>query len=116
MLKGNKQLKGKWKIYQTEKAMGTETIEKVKKFRDPVYGYIEIEENIVHDIIDTATFQRLRNIRQTSYAPLYPSSLHNRFVHSLGVYYLGGLAFEAIERSIKFNAEKKGLGKIARPF
>lgn len=114
MLKGNKQLKGKWEIYQTEKAMGTETIEKVKKFRDPVYGYIEIEENIVHDIIDTATFQRLRNIRQTSYAPLYPSSLHNRFVHSLGVYYLGGLAVEAIERSLKFNAEKgkKVLGNL----
>lgn len=94
--------------------MGTETIEKTKKFRDPVYGYIEIEENIVHDIIDTATFQRLRNIRQTSYAPLYPSSLHNRFVHSLGVYYLGGLAFEAIERSLKFNAEKekKVLGNL----
>lgn len=91
-----------------------ETIEKTKKFRDPIYGYIEIEENIVHDIIDTATFQRLRNVRQTSYAPLYPSSLHNRFVHSLGVYYLGGLASDAIERSLKFNAEKgkKVLGNL----
>lgn len=97
-----------------EKAMGMEIIEKTKKFRDPIYGYIEIEENIVHDIIDTATFQRLRNVRQTSYAPLYPSSLHNRFVHSLGVYYLGGLAFDAIERSLKFNAEKekKVLGNL----
>lgn len=92
------------------------TIEKTKKFRDPVYGYIEIEENIVHDIIDTATFQRLRNIRQTSYAPLYPSSLHNRFVHSLGVYYLGGLAIEAIERSLKVNEEKnkKVLGDLRK--
>lgn len=97
-----------------EKAMGMEIIEKTKKFRDPIYGYIEIEEYIVHDIIDTATFQRLRNVRQTSYAPLYPSSLHNRFVHSLGVYYLGGLAFDAIERSLKFNAEKekKVLGNL----
>ncbi len=81
-------------------------MKKTKKFRDPVYGYIEINEDIVHNIIDTATFQRLRNIRQTSYAPLYPSSLHNRFVHSLGVYYLGCLAFNAILQSLQENEEK----------
>ena len=81
--------------------------EKTKKFRDPVYGYIEIEESIVHTIIDTATFQRLRNIRQTSYGPLYPSSLHNRFVHSLGVYHLGCLAFDSILHSLEVN---EGLG------
>lgn len=79
--------------------------EKTKKFRDPVYGYIEIEENIVHNIIDTATFQRLRNIRQTSYGPLYPSSLHNRFVHSLGVYHLGCLAFDSVLHSLIVNEE-----------
>lgn len=72
----------------------------LKKFRDPVYGYIEIEDEIVHDIIDTATFQRLRQIRQTSYEPLYPSSLHNRFVHSLGVYYLGKKAIAAFYGSL----------------
>ncbi|MCM1542933.1 MAG: HD domain-containing protein [Blautia sp.] len=81
-------------------------MKKTKKFRDPVYGYIEIDENIVHNIVDTATFQRLRNIRQTSYAPLYPSSLHNRFVHSLGVYHLGCLAFSAISQSLQENEEK----------
>ena len=77
-----------------------------KKFKDPIYGYIEIDEDIVHKIIDTATFQRLRNIRQTSYAPLYPASLHNRFVHSIGVYYLGRIAFDALERSVKDHAKK----------
>lgn len=81
--------------------------EKTKKFRDPIYGYIEIEESIVNNIIDTATFQRLRNIRQTSYGPLYPSSLHNRFVHSLGVYHLGGIAFESIIQSLKDNETKE---------
>lgn len=89
-------------------------MKKTKKFRDPVYGYIEIDENIVHNIVDTATFQRLRNIRQTSYAPLYPSSLHNRFVHSLGVYHLGCLAFSAISQSLQENEEKgtRILGKL----
>ena len=73
---------------------------KLTKFRDPVYGYIEIDDEIVHDIIDTAAFQRLRQIRQTSYEPLYPSSLHNRFVHSLGVYYLGKKAIAAFYGSL----------------
>lgn len=89
-----------------------------KKFKDPIYGYIEIDEKIVHDIIDTATFQRLRNIRQTSYAPLYPASLHNRFVHSIGVYHLGKIAFSAIHRSI-IDHEKKGtniLGDLNKLF
>lgn len=78
-----------------------------KKFKDPIYGYIEIEESVVHNIIDTATFQRLRNIRQTSYAPLYPASLHNRFVHSIGVYHLGKIAFAAIQKSVLEHEERK---------
>jgi len=67
-----------------------------KKFRDPIYGYIEVDEEICRDIIDTDVFQRLRHIGQVSYAALYPSASHNRFVHSLGVYHLGRLAFDTI--------------------
>lgn len=55
------------------------------------------------NFIDTPSFQRLRNICQTSYQPLYPCSLHNRFVHSLGVYHLGKLAVQAIEKSLSEN-------------
>ena len=62
--------------------------QRVKQFKDPVYGYIEVEEQYI-PIINSAEFQRLRNIRQTGYSSLYPSALHNRFVHSLGVFYLG---------------------------
>ncbi len=62
---------------------------KSKRFKDPVYGYIDIDETVISNIIDTAGFQRLRNIIQTSYSPLYSSAVHNRFVHSLGVYHLG---------------------------
>ena len=91
-----------------------DNLKKVKKIRDPIYGYIQIDEDIVHNVIDTATFQRLRNIRQTSYAPLYPSSLHNRFVHSLGVYYLGCIAFNALYESLKKHAscKTKVLGEL----
>lgn len=67
-----------------------------KKFRDPIYGYIEVDEQLIEHIIDTSTFQRLRDIIQTSYAPLYSSAVHNRFVHSIGVYHLGRLVTQTI--------------------
>lgn len=60
-----------------------------KKLKDPIYGYISIPEEYIDKIIDTAPFQRLRRIIQTSFAPLYSSAVHNRFVHSIGVFYLG---------------------------
>ncbi len=72
----------------------------LKRLKDPLYGYITIPEEYVNNIIDTAPFQRLRRVTQTSYAPLYPSSVHNRFVHSLGVYHLGCLASERIKAEI----------------
>jgi len=68
-----------------------------KQFKDPIYGYIEIDASIVADIIDTPAFQRLKDIRQTSYTPLFPAAYHNRYVHSLGVYHLGRIAFHAIK-------------------
>lgn len=69
---------------------------KVKSFKDPIYGYVEIRDSFVKEIVNTPEFQRLRRIVQTSYGPLYPSATHNRFVHSLGVYYLGRLVTECI--------------------
>lgn len=56
----------------------------MKSLKDPIYGYIRVEENIMYQVVDTPTFQRLRNIVQTSYAPLYSAAVHNRFIHSLG--------------------------------
>ena len=73
---------------------------KEKRLKDPIYGYISIESSVLHEIIDTAAFQRLRRIRQTGYEPLYSSALHNRFIHSLGVYHLGMIALESIVSDI----------------
>lgn len=69
----------------------------IKRLKDPIYGYISIESKILHGIVDTAAFQRLRRIRQTSYEPLYSAALHNRFIHSLGVYHLGCMASKAMK-------------------
>ena len=72
-----------------------------KIIKDPIYGYIKIERDDQMAIIDCPFFQRLRNIVQTSYVSLYPASLHNRFTHSLGVYFLGKKAGENLVAEIK---------------
>ncbi len=71
----------------------------MKQFKDPLYGYIDIDE-VYLPLIDTAEFQRLRNIRQTGYQSLYPSALHNRFVHSIGVFHLGTKAFTCFKENV----------------
>lgn len=84
-----------------------------KLFKDPIYGYINIDREIVSNIINTPAFQRLKDVRQTSYTPLYPSAYHNRFVHSLGVYHLGKIAFDAIESQLTNNGRGTSIeGKI----
>lgn len=69
-----------------------------KRIKDPIYGYIQIPVRYMTEIVDTATFQRLRRIIQTSYSPLYSSAVHNCFVHSLGVFYLGELTVQQLEK------------------
>lgn len=74
---------------------------RVKKIKDPIYGYIEVPVSYITGIIDTAPFQRLRRVIQTSYAPLYPGTVHNRFTHSIGVYHLGVIATNSISNCLK---------------
>lgn len=71
-----------------------------KLIKDIVHGYIELESDYIK-LIDSPEFQRLRNIRQTSYSSLYPSSLHDRFSHSLGVYALGKYAFTNFKKNVQ---------------
>jgi hypothetical protein len=83
---------------------------KEKVFRDSVHGYIHVPEDWCKLLIDTPIFQRLRHIEQTSMRCLYPSARHCRFVHSLGVYYLGRRAFEHIVENSKKLINKLGIG------
>ena len=85
----------------------------MKRFKDPIYGYIDIEIDIVENIIDTANFQRLRDVVQTSYAPLYASAVHNRFVHSIGVYHLGKIVAKSFLESLR-SSELENVETIER--
>lgn len=61
----------------------------MKRILDSVHGYILIPKPYFEGIIDTPFFQRLRRIEQTSSRSLFPSAHHDRFIHSLGVFYIG---------------------------
>ena len=87
----------------------TSTKISVKKLKDPIYGYIAIQKDFIEKVIDTAPYQRLRRIVQTSYAPVFASAVHNRFVHSLGVYHLGRMAGETLKTEIVARIETLGL-------
>mgnify|MGYP003296457817 CR=1 FL=1 len=72
--------------------------DRVRQIKDPIYGYIYLPDDYVQGVVDTPEFQRLRKISQTSYEALYPSATHNRFAHSLGVFHLGSIVAEAIQK------------------
>ncbi|MCL2135761.1 MAG: HD domain-containing protein [Candidatus Bathyarchaeota archaeon] len=71
---------------------------KTKIIKDAVHGYIQVEEPYWR-VIDTAEFQRLKWVEQTSFRGLYPSARHDRFVHSIGTYHLGQKAFAGFHKN-----------------
>lgn len=64
-----------------------DVLDRKKVFRDPIYGYIHVDYDIIKDLIDTPAFQRLRRIKQLSGVQMvFHGAEHSRFSHSLGVY------------------------------
>ncbi len=68
---------------------------KKKIINDPVYGFITIPNELVFDIINHPSFQRLRRIKQMGLAELvYPGAHHTRFHHALGAMHLMNITLE----------------------
>ena len=58
-----------------------------KVFRDPVYGYVHVYDQLIWDLIQTKEVQRLRRIKQLGGTYMvFHTAEHSRFSHSLGVY------------------------------
>ena len=70
----------------------------MKRILDTVHGYIMVPNEFVKYIVDTIYFQRLRRIEQTSIRSVYPSARHDRFIHSLGVFHIGSLIVNHLEK------------------
>ena len=59
------------------------------KYTDRAYGDFEIDESVILELINSKTFQRLKEIDQAGYfEPHFPGTAHSRFEHSIGVYLL----------------------------
>lgn len=61
------------------------------------------------NIVDTPHFQRLRRIEQTSTRAVFPSARHDRFIHSLGVYYLGSRIVDHLRKTIEETAQTSSI-------
>ena len=75
-----------------------EKLKRTKVFRDPLYGYIQVDYKIISDLIDCREVQRLRRIRQLSgVSMVFQTAEHTRFTHSLGVYQMANLVLQNVE-------------------
>ena len=62
---------------------------KLKILNDPIYGFIQIPNTLIFDIIEHPYFQRLRRIAQMGFSNLvYPGANHTRFHHAIGCMHL----------------------------
>jgi len=73
---------------------------KRKIINDPVFGFINIPNDFLYDIIQHPVFQRLQRIKQLGLASfVYPGAQHTRFQHSLGAMYLTHEAIKQLRQN-----------------
>lgn len=82
--------------------------------KDCIYRFITVPELCKH-FMDTFMFQRLRNIRQLGMVYMvYPSAVHTRLEHSLGVMHLSGVVCEVLrENGCDITEREKELVQLA---
>lgn len=81
---------------------------KRKIINDPVYGFININSELLFDLVEHPWFQRLRRIRQLGLTNLvYPGATHTRFQHALGAMYLMDQAISVIRAKGQVISEKE---------
>ncbi|MBL0145689.1 MAG: HD domain-containing protein [Chitinophagaceae bacterium] len=86
-----------------------------KIINDPVYGFITVDNELIHQIISHPYYQRLRRINQMAMANLvYPGAVHTRLHHSLGAYHLMSNAITELKsKGVNITFEEEQAAKIA---
>ncbi len=91
--------------------MPEKTVNKLKIFNDPVYGFINVPNEAIFDLIENPFFQRLRHIKQLGLTHLvYPGALHTRFHHAMGAMYLTTQALEILRFKGHDISDEEALG------
>lgn len=91
-----------------------------KIIKDSIHGYIAVDRFFIR-IVDSAEFQRLKDIEQGSFRVLFPAARHDRFIHSLGVYHLACLFADNFIKNLNedfgtLDIESKKLEKVKKTF
>lgn len=91
------------------------TPNKLKILNDPIYGFIQIPNSLIFDIIEHPYFQRLRRITQMGFSNLvYPGANHTRFHHAIGCMHLMQKAIRVLRfKQIKISLEEENALYIA---
>jgi HD superfamily phosphohydrolase len=81
----------------------------LKILNDPIYGFIRIPNSLIFDIIEHASFQRLRRVSQMGLSNLvYPGANHTRFHHALGCLHLMQKAINVlIVKGVKISKDEE---------
>jgi HD superfamily phosphohydrolase len=87
---------------------------KRKIINDPVFGFINIDNEFILKIVGHPYFQRLGRIRQLGLIPfVYPGAQHTRMAHSLGAMYLMNEAISQLRSKGHEITKKEGLAAAA---
>ncbi|MGF7140891.1 HD domain-containing protein [Roseimarinus sediminis] len=88
---------------------------KRKILNDPVFGFINLQSDVVFDLIEHPYFQRLRRIKQLGLSYLvYPGANHTRFEHALGALHLMRSAIDTLRiKNIEISPEEAEAVMIA---
>lgn len=91
------------------------SINKLKIFNDPIYGFISISNALLYDLIQHPYFQRLRRISQMGLTYLvYPGAHHTRFHHALGCMHLMQKAIQTLRtKNVEISTEEENALLIA---
>ena len=87
----------------------------LKTFNDPVYGFITIDDELIFEILEHSSFQRLRRISQLGLTNLvYSGANHSRFQHALGAMNLMTNAIQVLRsKGVDILPEDEQAAKVA---
>ena len=85
-----------------------------KIVNDPVWGFIELDSDLLVELIEHPYFQRLRRIKQLGLSSLvYPGANHTRFEHAIGSMHLVRSAVEVLRNKGNKITPKEAEGVMA---